>query len=141
VVEQVRHERCGHVVREVGDEHPPVLAQQRRPVEVQCVALHHLRPGGLDHGTERRQDVTVDLDGGHGGARLGESQRQRAEARTDLDHPVPRADAGKTGDATHGVGVDDEVLPQCSAGADAVLGHEGQHLGSGQGQTAVTTGS
>ena len=54
------------------------------------------------------------------GARLGQGQGERPEPGADLDDPVAGADAGQAGDAAHGVGVGDEVLPEGAAGLQPV---------------------
>src|SRR5258708_30843489 len=64
--------------------------------------------------------MPVELDGGDVRTGLGERQRQRPEARADLHHPVARLDPGQADDAPQRVRVDDEVLTQGAARADAV---------------------
>jgi hypothetical protein len=65
VVEQVGHERRGHVVRQVRDEHPTVVAgEQRVPVERAGVALDDTGAERLDLLAQDRHEPAVDFDGG-----------------------------------------------------------------------------
>ncbi len=63
----------------------------------------------------------VDFDRSNGGAGLDERKRQRPEPGPDLDHAVPRPDAGEPGDAADGVRVCHKVLPKCPARRNSVL--------------------
>jgi len=73
-LEQVQHERRSHVVREVGDQPPPLGAEQRAQVERAGVALHDRNPMGLHHLAQHLDEVAVDLDGRDRGAGLGQRQ-------------------------------------------------------------------
>ena len=117
-------ERRGDVVRQVGDEHPAVAAgEQRRPSRARIASASTTVTFGAvgDDLAQHGDEAAVDLDGGDVGAGLGERQRQRAEAGADLDDVVAGADAGEVGDAAHGVGVGDEVLPEVAPRRQAGL--------------------
>ena len=122
-VEHVEYERGGDVVRQVGDEVPPSGAlEPARPRQVEGIGLHE---GGSRVGTgqdlvEHGDQVPVELDGGHVRPGFDQGEGQRAQAGTDLDHPVAGADARQPDDAPDSVRVDDEVLAQGPARADIV---------------------
>ena len=104
------------------------------PVEFVGVAVHHVE-GGL--GTdltrhrigERRDEMLIQFDRHDLGTCLEEAGRERAHARPDLDHPIPRLHPGGSDDPLDGVGVDDEVLAQSARGLDAVTIEEFSHCG------------
>ena len=108
-------------------------AEHLVPVEPHGVALHDPHPVRLDHLAQGGQQVAVELDRGDLGAGLGEGQRERAQSRADLDHPVARPHLGQAGDAAHGVGVGDEVLPQRPAGRQPVRVEEVADLAGAEG--------
>jgi hypothetical protein len=54
----------------------------------------------------------VDLNSGHGGATVEQSQRERAEAGTDLQDEIGPTDPGGRDDAPHSVGIVHEVLSE-----------------------------
>ncbi len=65
-----------------------------------------------DHLLEDRQEVTVDLDRAHVHAFVGERDRQRAHARSDLDDSLARLQLREPHDPARGVLVDEEVLAE-----------------------------
>jgi hypothetical protein len=122
MVEQVGDERRGDAVRQVGHERPPVVTgEQGVPVDVGGVGFDDAHVGKpADHLAQHRHEAAVDLHRGHHRAGLGERQRQRAEAGTDLDHPVARADLRKGRDLADGVRIGDEVLTEVAAWREVV---------------------
>ena len=73
--------------------------------------------------------IAVHLDRGNGRARFEQRERERSEAGADLDDPIAGADFGEAGDAAHGVGVADEVLPERPARRESVQLKQGADLG------------
>ena len=71
----------------------------------------------------------VDLDGGHPGAAVEQGQRQRTEARTDLEDVVVPVDTGGRNDAANGVRVVDEVLAERLARPEIKLFRQVSYLG------------
>ena len=90
----------------------------------------------LDDLPQRRQQVAVDLDGHDLGTRIGQGHGERAQSGADLDHRVAGADPGQPDDLAHGVGVDQEVLPQRPAGAEPVALEQLDGLSAGEGHEA-----
>ena len=90
--------------------------QQRSPIEAHGVGLDDpdCRAGGFvgEDLAEHGYEPPVHLDRSHRGPGLEQCERQRPEPGPDLDHAVPRADAGKPGDAADRVRVRDKVLPK-----------------------------
>ena len=121
-VEQVGDERRGHVVGQVGHERanpsssPSTVDQSRRSASPSTTRV----AGPVEHVAQHRHQAAVDLDGRHRRAGLDQRQRQRADAGTDLHHPVAGPDTGQAGDAPHGVRVGDEVLPEVAPGSETV---------------------
>ena len=106
---------------------PPVRTrEQRRPVELEGVGLHdgRSRIGVRQDLVEDRQEVAVELDGSDLGSGLDQGEGERTQPGPDLDHVVTRLDAGQSHDPPDRVGVDDEVLTEGPAGADAVAVEE-----------------
>jgi hypothetical protein len=132
LVEEIGHQRRGDVVGQVGDEHPPPVAEQRRPVEPHGVALDDPDTRRLDGLPQQRHEMTVDLHRRHRCTGLGQRQRQRTQAGADLDHLVARPDPGQPGDAPDGVGIDDEVLAEGAARATIDPCQQLGHLGPGE---------
>src|SRR5215204_4892325 len=71
----------------------------------------------------------VDLDGQYLRVRLEQSQRQRAEAWSHLEHDITGSDFCETHNAAHGVGIDDEVLAPTLGGPDTELVGEATNRG------------
>jgi hypothetical protein len=86
-------------------------------------------------------DAAVDLDGDNGATGFGERGRERTEPRADFDDDVTRRHSGQTGDASHGVGVDHEVLAECSARRQAVALEKGRGLRTAECHQLTVTGS
>ena len=87
------------------------------------------RRGAFGHrGGQARGEHRVDLDGVDGGHLGQQGQRERAEARPDLQHHVVRRQLGRPHDAAHGVGVVHEVLPQPLGRAQIQLRGQRPHL-------------
>ena len=99
-------------------------AEQRRPIEGEGVGLDHPHGVRLEQLPEHGDQPAVELDRRDLCAGVGQGHRERTEAGTDLDDPVPRADAGEPGDTAHRVGVGDEVLAQGAAGAQGMAGEQ-----------------
>ena len=120
------------VVGQVGDERGRRRAWQRR--DAQRVRLHHQervravrKPFG-HRGGKALSEHRVDLDGGDPGD-LQEAEGQRSQSRPDLEDDVVRADLGGRDDASHRVGVDDEVLAAVLRRPKLELGGEPTHVG------------
>ena len=67
----------------------------------------------LEHGGQ----LLVKLDGRDLGPGLRKALRQRADARSDLQHPVARLDFGSIDDTLYNAGIDEEVLAELLAHA------------------------
>ncbi|MNW59964.1 hypothetical protein D3C74_379190 [compost metagenome] len=61
----------------------------------------------------------VDLDRDDARPHLEQAQREGSQARSDLDHPVPRPDPGGPDDLADGPAVVHEVLPEGLGGPHA----------------------
>ena len=67
---------------------------------------------------------------------------ERAQSGADLDDVVARPDPGEVGDATDGVRIGDEVLPEIPARSETPGGQEVTHRGARQGHPAwISTGT
>jgi len=118
--------RHGHVVRQVGDQRgrirrsDPVRVGEREAIggDAQGVGCDHIqrlvasRRVGAHGGRQQRRQSRVDLhrrDGGHG---IDQSEGERAQARTDLQHMVGGTQVGRGDDPAHRIAVVHEVLPE-----------------------------
>ena len=99
-------------------------AEELAPVEGQRVGLDDAHTAVLDLGAQERDETPVDLHRGDRRTGLGQGEGERTETGADLDHGVPGPDPRQPGDAAHGVGVDDEVLTEGTAGTQTVLVEE-----------------
>ena len=136
------HNGGGHVVGQVGHQVPrpgAPLGHQRRQVEGQRVPLDDLDADGLDHRAQHGDQVAIGLHRHHRGPRLGQGQRQRPQARPDLEHTRVCGDAGETGDPPDRVGVSDEVLPEGPAGVQSVRRQQLGDGGTGMGHQEIVT--
>ena len=107
------------------------VTHDRRPVDLHGIGGEDPRPTARDLG-QRLDETPVDLDSGHLGAGLEQSQRQRAEARPDLDNGVTRLHPRQPDDLADRVLIDDEVLSQRAVRLEAVPGHDLQEGGAGE---------
>ncbi len=134
-LEERQQDGHGHVVGQV-------CHQRRRGRPGQLGDLHRVGGdevevrglvGGVlrDRGRQLRRQDLVELHRGDVRCHLEQPEGQRSQAGTDLDDNVIGADTGRTHDASHGVGVDDEILPALLGRADA----------AGLGQAADVSGS
>ena len=83
--------------------------------------------------------MAVGLHGDHLGSRLGQGQRQGAQARPDLEHVGAGAGARQARNAADGVGVSDEVLAERPAGLETVRRQELCDVGAGKGHQEIVT--
>ena len=65
---------------------------------------------------QQLREPAVEFDGGDAGTGFEQAQRQRAEARPDLEHLVARGHPCGAHDLADRVAVDDEVLPELLGG-------------------------
>ena len=130
-IEDVADERCRDVVRQVGDEHPVVdvrvvaARQNIGPLQMHRVALDHVDVRPICHDlSEDGDDAPIDLDRGDVSAGVGERQRQRTQACTDLDDPVAGTHARQRRDAPDRVRVGDEVLTEVTSRCEVVAAQQ-----------------
>jgi len=83
--------------------------------------------------------MAVRLDGHDVGPRLGQGEGQGPEARPDLEHVCAGSGARKARNATDGVRVSDEVLPEGPAGLEAVGRQQLCDVGAGKGHQEIVT--
>jgi hypothetical protein len=116
VVGQVRDQRGRCRTRHRGDPH--------RVAEDDLEAVHLAGSVRRDRGGQpgRQQLVQLDRHDAVGDAQQG--QRERAQARADLDDDVIGSDPRLAHDPTHGVGVDHEVLSTLLRGPQVELGRK-----------------
>ncbi len=134
VIEEGGDQRGGDVVGQVGDHDPAgIRPQEVRPVQAKRIPLHHLDRQGPQHRLEHRDQPGVDLYCSHAGPGVGERDRERAEAGSDLDHPVAGPGLRQAHDAPHGVGIDHEVLAQGPARPQTVRRQQVADLAGRQG--------
>ena len=128
VPQQIQYQRRSDVVGQIGHQHPPVRApQDLTEIQGRSVALHDLDvscPGLTDHRAQRSRKAGVDLHGPHRRTRLGQGESERAQPGTDLQHAVGRARAAESGDASHRVGINYEVLAEGPARRHVETVHE-----------------
>ena len=147
-VEQVADERRRHVVRQVGDEHPPRIAGRSptgssRAFQSASIASASTTVTLARSATTSRRSGTIPRSTSTAvivGAGVGQGERQRPEPGADLDHAIARPDPGEIGDAAHGVGVGDEVLPEVAAGGQVVGFEELADRRPGVGHEVMSTG-
>jgi hypothetical protein len=82
-----------------------------------------------DRGRQPGREQVVDLDGDDPGGHLEQREGERTETGADLDDDVVEIDPGLTNDATHGVGVDHEVLTALPGRPEVELGGQPPNLG------------
>ena len=73
------------------------------------------------------------------GAGLGQRQRQRTQARSDLEHVRAGPGAREPGNTADGVRVSDEVLPEGTAGLQTVRRQQLRDVGAGKGHQEIVT--
>ena len=83
--------------------------------------------------------MAIRLHGHHAGTGLGQRQRQRAQARSDLEHVRARTGAREPGNATDGVRVSDEILPEGTARPQTVRRQQLCDVGAGKGHQEIVT--
>jgi hypothetical protein len=89
------------------------LAEQWLPIKLHCIAMNDLDIGKtLCVCTQHFNQTVVDFDGDHICACLGEGQCKRAEAGAYFKYEITTTNIGEARDFVHGVGVDNEVLPE-----------------------------
>ena len=73
------------------------------------------------------------------GTGLGQGQRERAQAGSDLEHVGARPGAREAGDASHRVRVGHEVLTEGPTGLDPVRRQQLSDVGAGMGHQEIVT--
>ena len=82
-----------------------------------------------DRGGQPGRERAVDLDGDDPVGHLEQREGERTETGADLDDDVVGVDPGLADDATHGVGVDHEVLTALLGRPKVELGGQPPYLG------------
>ena len=135
-LERADHDGRRDVVRKVRDHHPGVSRVEARvPVDAQRVVVHDLDIASLDDFFEDRHEMTIELDRAHVRARVGQRDRERTDAGTDLDDPIARLQLREPHDAARGVRVGEEVLTERLRRPHAVAGQELGDLARGHRST------
>jgi hypothetical protein len=128
-LQQLPQKGRGDAIRNVGDHTIPSVNPQLLPLDVQDVALMELDcREGRDQGTQRWQQAGIQFDCDHPSGPLTQLQRQRSQARADLQHRLPPSEGGRIQDALQRPGAGDEALTQVLVRPDAVLAQHGPRL-------------
>ena len=115
-LETLDDDRCGDVVRQIGDELCRDRPERGR-VESRRVGERQAHVGTrADRRTQRGLERLVDLDGVDMPHAIGEIRRQHAEARSDLENDVRLVKARQPADHAQDVGVDEKVLTERALG-------------------------
>jgi len=131
---QIQYKRRGDVVWKVGHQGPRVgPAQEVGPVDLGRIGLDHLYPAPGHYFAKHRNDVVVDLHCRDMSSGVGQCERERTEPRADLNDRVAGANLAQAGDAANGVGVNDKILTERSAGLEAVRFEQLADLAKGMG--------
>ena len=83
---------------------------------------------GRDQGTQRWQQAVIQFDCDHPSGSLTQLQRERSQARADLQHSLLPSKGGRIQDALQRFGACDEALTQVLVRPDAVLAQHGPRL-------------
>ena len=107
--------------------------EQRGPINLKRITVHDLHPEWLDHLSQHRQKMAIQFDGEDLRPHLTQRSGERPDTGADLDHRITGTNAGEPHDASNGIGVGDEILPERPTGTQTMSLEQFGDLAMGQG--------